>query len=91
MDNSKPLDTIVSHLDSFLLKEAQTAGVVKLVKPYQPHNPNQLCKQLAPWFTEDCRLARKAFREARSVSGLFAESTKAAFKQFRRVCSRAKA
>jgi hypothetical protein len=32
-------------------------------------NPNKLHKSLAPWFTEDCRAAKLAFKQAAKSFG----------------------
>ena len=90
-DCSMSLDEVIKHLDSFLLREARRAGVVREAKSYKPHNPNQVCKSLAPWFTESCKLARKSFLLAKRSDGSSAESTRSAFKSYRRLCSQAKA
>jgi hypothetical protein len=33
----------------------------------QPKNPNKWSKTLAPWFTEECREAKKGLAEAKRV------------------------
>jgi hypothetical protein len=39
--------------------------VVKEIKPTVPRNPNKWGKTLAPWFTEECREAKKHLAETR--------------------------
>jgi hypothetical protein len=41
------------------LQEAVIAGVVKEIKTTIPKNPNKWGKTLAPWFTEECRTAKR--------------------------------
>lgn len=52
-------------MEEFILKEAVNAGVVKRVEIKTPKNPNKWGKKLAPWFTEKCRMAKRALAEAR--------------------------
>jgi hypothetical protein len=46
-------------VEAFILKEAQIAGVVRKIEFFIPRNPNKWGKTLAPWFNEECRVARK--------------------------------
>ena len=34
------IDSMVEQVEAFLMAEAQKAGVVKLRRPFKPHNPN---------------------------------------------------
>ena len=51
------------------MQEAVLAGVVKEIKISTPRNPNKWGKTLAPWFTEDCRAAKREMQQARKVYG----------------------
>lgn len=48
-------------VEAFLIKEGIAAGVVKEVRHTTPRNPNKWGKTLAPWFTEECREAKRAY------------------------------
>ena len=52
------LDALASAVESFLLREAQLAGVVTEQRRFVAANPNKQLKQLAPWFNEECRAAK---------------------------------
>jgi hypothetical protein len=43
--------------------------VVKKIIFSQPKNPNKWGKTLAPWFTEECREAKKGLAEAKRLYG----------------------
>jgi hypothetical protein len=64
-------DTSISNaeraasVESFFLQEAVTAGVVKEIVLTSPKNPNKWGKTLAPWFTEECREAKRTMARAR--------------------------
>jgi hypothetical protein len=47
-----------SAVETFLLKEAIQAGVVKEIKITVPRNPNKWGKTLAPWYNDACREAK---------------------------------
>lgn len=53
------------RVEAFLLEEAVAAGVVRKVEVRPGRNPNWWGKRLAPWFTDTCREARRAWRDAR--------------------------
>ena len=52
-------------MEKFLLEEAVAVGVVSKVETCLPRNPNKVHKQLAPWFTDECREARRAYTRVR--------------------------
>ena len=56
-------------MEDFILQQATTAGVVKKIVFTQPKNPNKWGKTLAPWFTEECREAKKGLAEAKRLYG----------------------
>ena len=56
-------------MEDFILQEAVLAGVVKEIKISTPRNPNKWGKTLAPWFTEDCRAAKREMQKARKIYG----------------------
>jgi DNA transposition AAA+ family ATPase len=62
-------DARAAAIEAFLLVEASKAGVVKVI-PHRPNkNPNKWAKHLAPWFNENCRNARDAYRTEVSTRG----------------------
>ncbi len=52
----------VPRVEQFLLAEAVALGVVVKRTVSPSVNPNRVDKHLAPWFTEDCRSARKEYK-----------------------------
>ena len=56
-------------VETFILYEAVTAGVVKAIKITAPKNPNKWGKTLAPWFNETCREAKRELARARREFG----------------------
>jgi hypothetical protein len=52
-------DDRATSVEDFILQEAVLAGVVKKYTISTPRNPNKWGKTLAPWFTEDCRAAKR--------------------------------
>jgi hypothetical protein len=56
-------------VEEFILQQATTAGVVKKIVATQPKNPNKWGKNLAPWFNEECREAKKCVAEAKQTYG----------------------
>jgi hypothetical protein len=60
--------------------------VVKEIKTTVPKNPNKWGKTLAPWYTEECREAKKQLVETRRQYGKGDERVKAAIKNFYKVC-----
>lgn len=55
------MDTLSSNIETFLLGQAVECGVVRKIVKKTAKNPNKLHKQLAPWFNEECKSAKKAF------------------------------
>jgi hypothetical protein len=47
-------------VEEFILAEAVKAGVVSRIELRPGPNPNKWDKKMAPWYTEECREARKA-------------------------------
>jgi hypothetical protein len=64
-DTSISNEQRASGVESFLLQEAINAEVVKEITITSPTNPNKWGKTLAPWFTEDCREAKRNMAKAR--------------------------
>jgi hypothetical protein len=60
--------------------------VVKEIKTTVPKNPNKWGKTLAPWFTEECREAKKQLAETRRQYGKGDEQVKTAIRHFYKVC-----
>ncbi len=55
-----------------------------LVSP--PSNPNRVDKHLAPWFTEECRHARRHFRSTARAKGRTSVEAAQAFQDYRATC-----
>ncbi len=84
------LDALASAVESFLLREAKLAGVVTEQRRFVAANPNKQLKQLAPWFTEECRAAKHAYKAAAKQFGRRSEEATAASKHFSKCCTAAK-
>ena len=56
-------------VEDFIIQEAVNAGVVREITLTSPRNPNKLGKTLAPWFTEQCREAKREMARARRTYG----------------------
>ena len=55
--------------------------MVNKIKTTLPKNPNKWGKTLAPWYTEECREAKKQLVETRRQYGKGDERVKAAIKK----------
>jgi hypothetical protein len=64
-DTSISNDDRAAAVESFILQEAIKAGVVKEIIITSPKNPNKWGKTLAPWFTEECREAKRNMARAK--------------------------
>jgi hypothetical protein len=73
-------------VETFLLQRAVDLGVVKKCEIKTPRNPNKWGKQLAPWFTEACREAKKALIAARRAHGRDSTQYTQAAKVYRTEC-----
>ena len=62
-------DDRANAVESFLLQEAVSAGVVKEIKITVPRNPNKWGKTLTPWYNEMCREAKREMAMARREHG----------------------
>ena len=83
-DKSSSNEERAAAVESFLLKEAVSAGVVKEIKITSPKNPNKWGKTLAPWFTEKCREAKREM--ARRSHGRNNTGSITANKHYLKVC-----
>jgi hypothetical protein len=81
-------DARAAAVENFLLEEAIAAGVVQKVELTLPRNPNKWGKKLAPWFTEECREAKRALTQARRTYGRGHPHTIAAATAFRGACAK---
>ena len=84
-------DARSAAMEAFLLDQALKAGVVKKVSLVQPRNPNKLGKALAPWFTEECRAAKRELVRARREHGRDDARYDAAVRQYKHTCWEARA
>ena len=64
--------------------------MVKAITITSPKNPNKWGKPLAPWFTEDCRKAKREMATARREHGRNNPSSIAATKAYLKVCLHAR-
>jgi hypothetical protein len=85
-DISRNNDERAAAVESFLLKEAVGAGVVREIKITSPKNPNKWGKTLAPWFTEKCREAKREMARARRSHGRNDFCSIIATKKYLKVC-----
>ena len=85
-DKSSSNEERAAAVESFLLKEAVRAGVVKEIKITSPKNPNKWGKTLAPWFTEKCREAKRDMARARRSHGRDDICSIIATKKYLKVC-----
>ena len=77
-------------VEQFLLDEAEAAGVVTKTTVTRAANPNKWDKALAPWFTDDCRHARRAFFTLRRRLGRRDPATIEAWRTYKATCARSK-
>ncbi len=84
------LDALASAVESFLLREAKLAGVVTEQRRFAAANPNKQLKQLAPWFNEECRAAKHAYKAAAKQFGRRSEEATTASKHFTKCCTAAR-
>jgi hypothetical protein len=84
-------DARAAQIETFLLAEAQRAGVVTATSQRTHKNPNKWAKQLAPWFNENCRNARAAFRAASRIHGKHHASTTTALQKYLKSCRNSRA
>ena len=82
MDN----DVRAAAVEKYILEQAVTAGVVKHIVIKKPKNPNKWGKTLAPWFTEECREAKKALAEAKRTYGKGDTHIIQATRKYHKVC-----
>jgi hypothetical protein len=52
-----------------MIEEAQKAGVIKISTLRKYKNPNRWEKQLAPWFSEECKERRSEYKDAKKRYG----------------------
>ncbi len=84
--NRNNVESLAAAAEQFLLQEAIKAGVVtkKFIKPAS--NPNKRLKCLAPWFSEECRTAKLAYKQAVKCFGRNSDEAKAASCAFSAAC-----
>ncbi len=88
--HSGDLDELAAAVESFLLRNALAAGVVTKQYRFVAANPNKQLKQLAPWFTEECRSAKHAYKAAVKQFGRQSAEATTASQHFSKCCSQAK-
>lgn len=72
------------------MNTAVEVGVVTKVQMKQAQNPNKWHKHLAPWFTDTCREAKKAYKSALYECGKDSREAEAAFHTFRHTCNKSR-
>ena len=77
-------------VETFLLQEAVTAGVVREITISVPKNPNKWGKTLAPWFTDACRDAKREMHWAMKIYGRNDSRTTTATKAYLKICLQAR-
>jgi hypothetical protein len=75
-------DLLTSRVEFFFLEQALVCGVIKRQVRRAASNPNKRHKCLAPWFTEACRTAKKAYKLACKQSGRLSLPAKVASREF---------
>jgi hypothetical protein len=83
------VDALATAVESFLLTEAIAWGVVTKQEIKAAANPNKLRKSLAPWFSEACREAKKAYKLAAKRFGRTSIEAKNLAKAFVNCCQSA--
>ena len=81
-------DERAERVEAFILNEAVILGVVRKIEMKAPKNPNKWGKTLAPWFTEECRVARHTVVKLRREHLKTHEEVVAANKKFRLACEK---
>jgi hypothetical protein len=56
-------------VEEFLIAEAIQAGVVKVKRKKIQRNPNRWAKHLAPWYGDNCRIARQNYKRTKRTFG----------------------
>jgi hypothetical protein len=77
-------------VESFILEEAVSVGVVKEINLTVPRNPNKWGKTLAPWYTEQCREAKREMAMARRTHGKGDSRSINATRAYFKTCSKAR-
>jgi hypothetical protein len=88
VDNNN--DARAHAVEKYILDNAVAAGVVKEITIRQPKNPNKWGKKLAPWFTEECREAKKTLAEAKRNHGKGDSYIIHATRMYHKVCLKAR-
>ena len=78
------------EMEKFFLREGEIAGVIQGVSARVPTNPNRVGKHLAPWFGEECREAKKGFRNTCREQGRDSLAAREAYRVFFKACRKAK-
>ncbi len=77
-------------METFLLEEGERVGVVSRKIARAPQNPNRIGKYLAPWFGEECREAKKKFRNTCREHGRSSLEARAAYRLYIKSCKNAR-
>jgi hypothetical protein len=84
-------DKRAAAIETFMLEEATKAGVIKVTPPRSQKNPNKWAKHLAPWFNENCRNAREAYRATYRAQGKKHASATSALQSYIQCCRESRA
>jgi hypothetical protein len=58
-----------ASIEAYMIEEAEKAGVVKTITKRKFKNPNRWEKQLAPWFSEECKETRNTYKKTKKQYG----------------------
>ena len=58
-----------AQVEAFLIDEAVKAGAIQRIEITRAKNPNRWVKDMAPWFTEECKKYKKEMRHVRKTNG----------------------
>lgn len=84
-------DERTMKIEEYMMAEAQKLGVVKMGTVRRFKNPNRWEKQLAPWFSEECRDKRSQYKMIKKKYGREHPETRQAYSQLKKCCKKEKA
>ena len=84
-------DRRAEKIEEFLIAEAVKAEVMTKKTITANKNPNKWEKNLAPWYNEECREAKRHCLHCRHTYGSTSPPALLAYKQYRRCCVRNRA
>lgn len=79
------------QIEEFLIDQAVAIGVAKRKITRIAANPNRWAKHLAPWYNDQCREAKRAYKQCKTRKGKRHGDTIAAYQRFKQTCKTARA